>query len=141
MNKTLHIEGMTCANCALSVTKTIEKKGGKNVNVDFISGEADFEVNDAVEIEDITEAVNSIGYHVSNHAAGKKKVRQGHNLTIRNRMLVSITCSIPLLLSMFINLDGYIQLLLTIPIMLAGTLQFGKKSIGSIKSGVANMDV
>lgn len=141
MNKTLHIEGMTCANCALSVTKTIEKKGGKNVNVDFISGEADFEVKDAVEIEDITEAVNSIGYHVSNHAAGKKKVRQGHNLTLRNRMLVSITCSIPLLLSMFINLDGYIQLLLTIPIMLAGTLQFGKTSIGSIKSGVANMDV
>ena len=34
------VEGMSCANCALSVSKFLEKEGMKNVKVNPIDGDA-----------------------------------------------------------------------------------------------------
>ena len=39
----LNVEGMTCSNCALGVTRMLEKKGLKEIRVDFTSGEVSFE--------------------------------------------------------------------------------------------------
>jgi len=39
----LKVEGMTCANCALSVNKYLEKEGLKNVRVNFIGGDVSFD--------------------------------------------------------------------------------------------------
>jgi len=38
----LHVEGMTCSNCALGVTKRLEKRGLKDVDVNFATGEVRF---------------------------------------------------------------------------------------------------
>ncbi|MGI8893918.1 MAG: heavy-metal-associated domain-containing protein, partial [Bacteroidia bacterium] len=40
----LNVEGMTCSNCARGITRYLQKKGLQNVNVDFSSGEVEFEV-------------------------------------------------------------------------------------------------
>ena len=38
------VEGMTCANCALTISKYLEKEGLKNVKANAVSGEVMFEV-------------------------------------------------------------------------------------------------
>jgi len=58
------VEGMTCGNCALSVTKLLEKKGAVKVSVSAASGEVSFEIEEGVEVEKLYDAVDEIGYHV-----------------------------------------------------------------------------
>jgi Cu+-exporting ATPase len=41
----MNVEGMTCASCAMTVTKFLEKRGMKNVFVDFSSGAVKFNAN------------------------------------------------------------------------------------------------
>jgi Cu+-exporting ATPase len=38
------VDGMHCANCALSINKYLHKKGAKNVSVNAIDGNVSFEV-------------------------------------------------------------------------------------------------
>ena len=39
------VEGMDCANCALTIHKYLEKQGMKNVKVNSVSGDVSFETN------------------------------------------------------------------------------------------------
>ena len=38
----LQVEGMTCANCALGITRLLEQKGMDDVYVNFATGEVHF---------------------------------------------------------------------------------------------------
>ena len=38
------VEGMHCANCALTINKFLQNKGAKNVSVNAIDGDISFEV-------------------------------------------------------------------------------------------------
>ena len=38
------VEGMSCTNCALSISKYLEKEGLKDVHVNFIGGDVSFEL-------------------------------------------------------------------------------------------------
>ena len=44
MEKTVStvVEGMTCGNCALTISRLLEKKGMKNVSANAASGEVSF---------------------------------------------------------------------------------------------------
>lgn len=42
----IKIEGMTCQGCVRSVTKVIERFGGKEINVSLEKGEAEFNLDD-----------------------------------------------------------------------------------------------
>ena len=64
----LKVDGMDCANCALTITRTLSKEGLKEVSVDFMTGEVTF--LQPVK-EDITNAVHSIhrlGYKVKSRS-------------------------------------------------------------------------
>lgn len=39
-----NVEGMTCANCALTIGKYLEKEGMQNVKVNLIGGEVHFDI-------------------------------------------------------------------------------------------------
>ena len=41
-NIDLDVKGMSCTNCALTITKYLEKQGMGNVYVDFIQGKVKF---------------------------------------------------------------------------------------------------
>ena len=41
------VDGMTCANCALTIHKYLEKEGMKEVKVNAIGGDVSFEINGA----------------------------------------------------------------------------------------------
>ena len=60
---TINVEGMTCTGCAISITRLLEKKGLKNVNVSFATGEVTFE-NGETRLTDVINRINNLGYKV-----------------------------------------------------------------------------
>ena len=40
------VEGMDCTNCALTISKYLNKEGLKNVKVNFIGGDVTFDLNE-----------------------------------------------------------------------------------------------
>jgi copper chaperone CopZ len=45
------VEGMTCANCALSINKYLQQQGAKDVTVNPIDGDVSFEVQETDEVK------------------------------------------------------------------------------------------
>ena len=60
------VEGMDCTNCALTITKYLNKEGLKDVKVNFIGGDVSFEMNSNSTKETIAKGIEDLGYHVSN---------------------------------------------------------------------------
>lgn len=140
-NTTLHVEGMTCANCALGIKKQLVKKGLENVNVSFSTGEVIYENNNDLSIQEIKNSINQLGYKVVDLPEANNGLSP-----IEKKFYGSLLFTIPLFLHMFMPHDSilnnsWVQLGLCIPVFLIGFFHFGKSAIGSLKSGVPNMDV
>ncbi len=140
----LKVEGMTCTNCALGISRTLEGEGFHNVNADFAGGEVSFEVADDSMLPLAKKRIESLGYRVTeanDQDDGKKKGLA----PIEKKFWFSAVFTVPLILAMFIPVDflhnDIFQLLLTIPVFTVGFLHFGKSAWFSLKSGVTNMDV
>ncbi len=148
---TLHIEGMTCSNCALTIGKILEKEGMKEVSVNFIAKEASAEVPDPKNLNRAVEIINSIGYRVSEmqetgHEHGH--THQGKEVsffTTEKKFYFCLAFTLPLFLHMLLPFHllhlPLVQLALCIPVMAAGIQHFGRSAWGSVRSGVPNMDV
>ena len=136
---------MDCANCALGITKNLQKKGLEDVHVNFATGEATFILNDKSRLPSIIDSIHDIGYTVID--AKTKEENEGKMSAIEKRFYFTLPFTIPLFLShmvfphdFFLNLP-WVQLLICLPVFIAGMLQFGKSALGSLKAGVPNMDV
>lgn len=150
MNKdkhtTLHIEGMTCANCALGIKKQLEKKGVEDVFVSFSTGEATFATNKKLNLADIKKSINSIGYHVIDNENIQRDHHHEGSSNLENKFYFTLIFTIPLFFHMFLPHDFilnnvWVQLGLCLPVFTIGFFHFGKSAIGSLKTGVPNMDV
>lgn len=137
----LKVEGMSCANCALSVTKAIEKKGGKNVHVDFMSGDVIFDRDEVVDLHVFEEAIEGAGYSVHEANEQENESEVGQQNPFQKSLLASTLLSLPLLGAMFFPINGYLQAALAAVVVGIGTKHFFKTGLGSIHSGIANMDV
>jgi len=139
----LQVEGMTCSNCALGITRYLEQKGLKKVNVNFATGEVYFDLNGEKNLESVITGINKLGYKVITESGTEEK-KSLLNSTER-KFFISLIFTIPLLLSMIPALkflhDPLIQLLLCTPVYIIGALHFGKSAISSLRTGVPNMDV
>ena len=51
----LNVEGMTCAHCAMTVTKVLENNGAEHPAVNFATGEASFSIGDKGELKAIVD--------------------------------------------------------------------------------------
>ena len=60
----LNVEGMTCSNCALSITRYLERKCMESVDVNFSTSEVTFKVKDKKILPDIIKGIEGIGYKV-----------------------------------------------------------------------------
>lgn len=135
------VEGMTCTNCALSVTKKLEKLGLNSVNTDFISGEVRFSGD--LEFEEIKSELKKIGYDALTE---KTEEESGKISGIEKKFIFSLIFTLPLLAHMFLGHDSIlnsalVQFFLCLPVYLLGAIHFGKSGWGSLRSGIANMDV
>jgi Cu+-exporting ATPase len=140
-NITLNVEGMTCANCALGIKKQLVKKGLENVNVSFSTGEVMYDGNTKLNTQEIIDSINQLGYKVIDAPKEQKGLS-----TIEKKFYSSLLFTVPLFLHMFMPHDNilnnsWVQLALCTPVFLIGLFHFGKSAIGSLKTGVPNMDV
>ncbi|MEZ4887590.1 MAG: heavy metal translocating P-type ATPase [Chitinophagales bacterium] len=161
----LHIEGMSCTNCALGISKYLEKKGFEEVKVNFSTGIAQVSILENAQIEEAKENIEKLGYTVVS-IEGKDGISNSIQVlndatdlsstanfftsfaalfNTRNLFITSAVLSLPLFLGMFLPFaflhNPYVQLALATPVFLIGCVYFGRSAFYSILSGVPNMDV
>ena len=58
------VEGMTCANCALTINKFLDKNGVQNIRVNPIDGDVTFEMIEGSDSDTLRKGIDDLGYHV-----------------------------------------------------------------------------
>jgi Cu+-exporting ATPase len=141
----LKIEGMSCTNCALTIQKYLEQKGLENVRVNFIGGEASFDINGNISEPEIEKGIEDLGYHVKN---GKQKPKSKKFFkTHLQRFIFCFVFTAPMLINMVPGIrihalmNPYVELALTIPVFIVGMDFFGRSAIKSLLKGIPNMNV
>lgn len=151
------VEGMTCANCALSVSKVLEKQGMQEVAVNPISGDVNFKTpSENGNIDKAKNKIEQLGYSVITGGAKDVHDHHGHSHgdsrgflgTTKQKLFFCLPFTLILMaghLGMSLNLhflhNAYLQLALCLPVFIVGMLYFGKSAFNSLRSGVPNMDV
>lgn len=144
----LNVDGMDCASCASTITRTLTRDGFKDVNVDFLSGEVTFEKSEAEAISKAIVAIHRLGYSVKARSDNGQYEIAGNSSVVNDTLVKFLIClffTIPLLLHMFMKIPLFhqplFQLLFCIPVLIIGLFHFGKSAFYSLRSGVPNMDV
>jgi Cu+-exporting ATPase len=140
------VEGMTCANCALTIHKYLEKEGLKEVKVNAIGGDVSFEMNGIHTKEELAKGIQGLGYTVASDEiiAGKRKKILSTPL---ERFWFCLPFTVLLMLHMIpgINIhllmNPWLQLILCLPVYIVGMSFFGKSAVKSIRNGMPNMNV
>jgi len=140
---TLNVEGMDCSSCAMGITNSLSKMGLKDVNVNFATGEAVFTEDQSIALKAVVNNIEGLGYKV----VDSKKEDVGKRILTKVEKLFYFTLvfTVPLLLHMILPFHflhhPLVQLGLSIPVVAVGMYHFGKSALGSLRSGVPNMDV
>jgi Cu+-exporting ATPase len=141
------VEGMTCSNCALTISKYLEKEGMKDVKVNPINGAVSFINETAADNTKLRSGIGQLGYHVAGQAA--EKTRTGPWLkNNRERFLFTLPFTLVLMLHMFhesLNwawlMNPWVQMSICLPVFLTGMWYFGRSAWKSVWHGVPNMNV
>ncbi len=141
------VDGMTCANCALTIRKYLENQGQQNVKVNPIDGDVSFEWVENTVPEKLKSGIQSLGYSVQADAASpatKKPFLSNH----LQRFLFCLPFTLILMLHMFDNwlgihwiMNPWVQLALCLPVYFVGMSFFGRSAIKSLRNGIPNMNV
>jgi Cu+-exporting ATPase len=137
----LCVKGMTCANCALSVERYLQRQGLDQIQVSFADDEVRFRLPQGKSLESIIDGLEHIGYPVVS------EVQQQHEAysPVQRKLAVAALLSLPLVLAMVLPVPllhhPWFQLALSLPVFLLGFEHFGRSGWNSLRSGVPNMDV
>jgi P-type Cu+ transporter len=142
------IDGMTCTNCALTVTKYLQKEGMQNVRVNFIGGDVSFELDEHKTKEDLSKGISSLGYKIVDNLTlttddqGKQPFLSSHF----QRFLFCLPFTAILMLHMLpwhvhFLMNAWIQLVICLPVYIVGMKHFGRNALRSLSQGIPNMDV
>jgi Cu+-exporting ATPase len=146
------VEGMTCSNCALTISKYLKKEGLNDVTVNLVDGDVSFvagENEDGRErSEKIKKGIEGLGYRVltGEPVEGKQKT---FLKTPLQKFWFCLPFTLILLLHMlpwhsgFLHLlmDPWVQFTLCLPVFIVGMQYFGTSAVKSIRNGVPNMNV
>jgi len=144
------VEGMTCSNCALSVSKVLEKQGMQQISVNPIDGEVIFQTGLVAEgLDKARKNIELLGYTVKHD--GEEAAAERKRPFLKTHMQKFWFCLPFTLLLMFGHLvvapnihflhESFVQLILCLPVFVVGMGYFGKSAINSLRSGVPNMNV
>ncbi len=140
------VDGMTCANCALTIHKFLEKEGMKDVKVNAIGGDVSFEMNGVHTEEELAKGIKNLGYTV---AGERELVRNGRKFlsTPIQRFWFCFPLTLMMMLHMIPGmqihflLNPWVQLTLCVPVYIVGMSIFGRSAIKSLLNGMPNMNV
>jgi P-type Cu+ transporter len=151
------VDGMDCTNCALSITKYLQKQGMKDVKVNFIGGDVNFELAGNVSKEALCKGIADLGYRVAND--GRPVIDEpkltnwwsvaGRSLSFSNhlqRFLFCLPFTVVLMLHMLpwhihFLMNPWIQLAICLPVFFVGMSYFGVSAVKSLRRGIPNMNV
>lgn len=145
----LKVEGMTCSNCALTISKYLRGQGLHKVSVNPIDGEVSFETPEGMPKEDkLVKGIENLGYKVVNNTNTKTITgKQNINKFLRY-FLICLPFTLILMLHMFESwihipwlMNPWIQFALCLPVYLTGMHFFGRSAITSLSNGMPNMNV
>jgi Cu+-exporting ATPase len=143
------VDGMTCSNCALTISKYLEKEGVKNVKANPASGEVLFDLTDNTDTDKLEKGLESLGYQVAerNGIITKPEEKKRMNKFLRY-VLICAPFTLILMLHMFDKwihvhwlMNPWLQLALCTPVYIIGMNFFGRSAWKSIRNGMPNMNV
>lgn len=142
---TLEVDGMDCNNCAMSITRFLERKGLEEVFVNFQTKEVRFqEDEDHFALEKVKKGIHKLGFTVV------EAEQPAIWWTFERKLLISALFTAPLLFGHLLMMAGlhlpwlenaWVQLFLCLPVYIIGLLHFGRSALNSLKEGILNMDV
>jgi Cu+-exporting ATPase len=141
------VDGMTCSNCALTVSKYLEKEGLKEVKVNPLNGSVSFVSGDGLDAGKLKNGIQALGYSIKDErsTAPAKSTFLSTNLS---RFLATLPFTLVLMLHMFHGylqwhwlMNPWVQLSLCLPVFLLGMFYFGRSAIQSLRNGMPNMNV
>lgn len=137
------VEGMTCGNCALTITNYLHKKGAADAVANASTGDVTFVIEDESKVEAMYDGIDDLGFHVVRNDG-----REEHNHThsqVKPLLILCLIFWLPLMAHMFVDWKllhlPLTQLLLVLPVYFTGIYYFGRSAWRSIKNGIPNMDV
>src|SRR5688500_12065772 len=133
------VDGMHCANCALTIHKYLQNNGADNVAVSAIDGDVSFDIKDVKAEQNLAKGVTQLGYKVEDgvQATEEKKPFLSTNL---QRFWFCLPFTAILMLHMIPGLhlhflmNPWVQLALTLPVYIVGMRHFGRSAIKSIRN-------
>ncbi len=145
---------MTCANCALTVNKFLEKEGMQDVKVNFATGDVSFQFPENTSIDKLIKGVKGLGYKVNDanntahdHAGHSHEEGKGFLKTTMSKFWFCLPFTLILMLHMIpaihdtFLMQPWIQFALCVPVFLVGMAYFGASAFRSLHNGMPNMDV
>jgi Cu+-exporting ATPase len=142
------VEGMSCPTCALTIGKYLEKKGGRNVKVSLASGDVSFDLNGQSDRLQLQQGISDLGYTVVKAGAAAAKTGRPRLHKHLRYFLFCLPFTSLLILPMVPGMTGlhwlmypWVQLLLCLPVYLAGMSFFGRSAVKSLLNGLPNMNV
>ncbi len=156
---TLPITGMTCANCAATIERTLKKSDGvRSAAVNYATERATVELDSEVDVDDLIRAVERVGYGVVRTSAGdggdsEATARAAELAHQRRAFLVGAAFSLPLfVLSMARDFGligpwahapwvNWLMLVLAAPVQFYVGWDYYVGGWKALRNGAANMDV
>ncbi|MFM2358885.1 MAG: hypothetical protein RLY16_878, partial [Bacteroidota bacterium] len=147
------VEGMDCTNCALTISKYLEKKGQQQIKVNFIGGEVSFLPTDPQQLDNIKSGIEDLGYKVINEKgiANPTASKEPFLSTHLHRFLFCFPFTAVLMLHMIpwpehsfmhhLLMNPWIQMAICLPVFWVGMGYFGVSAVKSIFRGIPNMNV
>jgi len=141
------VEGMTCASCALTVKKAIEKTPGTDdINIDLATNIAIFSYDpNLITLEEIAKNVSKTGYKLK--LSIDKEVSDLDKA--KNRLILTSILLIPIITIMIIHMLNIlmipyidiIEILLAIPVIFVAGFDTQKNAFKALIHGNFNMDL
>ncbi|MGH2553323.1 MAG: cation transporter, partial [Chitinophagaceae bacterium] len=133
------VEGMDCNTCALNIHKYLDKKGLKNIKVNFATGAVSFNINDSAYEKEIAEGIIRMGYEVIEHTPDVKKrkpILSNHLKRLLFCLPFTLLLSLHMIPGVHIHwlMKHWVQLAITIPVYAVGMSFFGKSAWKSIRN-------
>ena len=143
------VEGMSCANCALTISKYLENEGMKNVKVNPVSGEVLFEIVEGNVTDKLEKGISTLGYMVAEKEGLSTKTAEKKTI---NKYLRYVLICAPFTLVLMLHMlekwfpihwlmNPWVQLGLCLPVYIIGMSFFGRSAIKSIQNKMPNMNV
>lgn len=140
---------MSCATCALTINKYLDKQGAQNIKVNFATGDVLFEIPPSETTQKLVAGIESLGYQVKdeNNGALSMPRAKGARLTHLQRFWICFPFTLVLMLHMLPGvhiewlMNPWLQLALCLPVYIVGMSFYGKSAWHSLRNGMPNMNV